>query len=199
MCNTSRMPRITRKRRTTKQKAKTVPSIRKAFDSFHAFLRTPRSEPEVKKKFKELFGKGKLTKDQIANLLKVPAQRGGMAPVEYAMGSPDTALSAVPYVQRGFGFANMNSLTEGSPKEYLGSSPQMGGKRKTKSKQRGGGIASFAASVGAQPFLMSAPPTILQAAAYTATGRTGLASPDPSINPMSFPAPTYIQGGNILK
>lgn len=205
MCNTSRMPRITRKRRTTKQKSKTVPSIRRGFDTFHAFLRTPRSEAEVKKKFKELFGKGKLTKDQVANLLKMSAQRGGMAPLEYAMGSPDTALSAVPYVQRGFGFANMNSLTEGSPKEYLGSTPQMGGKRgktqkqKQKRNQRGGGVASFAASVGAQPFLMSAPPTIFQAAAHTATGQTGLPSPQAWINPLSIQPPTYIQGGNILK
>jgi len=195
------MPRITRKRRVTKQKSKTVPSIRKAFDSFHAFLRTPRSEAEVKKKFKELFGKGKLTKDQVANLMKMPAQRGGMAPLDYALGSPDTALSAVPYVQRGFGFANMNSLTEGSPKEYLGSPPQMGGKRaKTRSRrQKGGGIADFAASVGAQPFLMSAPPTIFQAAAHNATGQIGLPSSHAEINPLSIHHPTYIQGGNILK
>jgi hypothetical protein len=153
----------------------------------------------VRKKFKELFGKGKLSKDQIARMLKMPAQRGGMAPLDYALGSPDTALSAVPYVQRGFGFANMNSLTEGSPKEYLGSTPQMGGKRKGTRRQRGGGVASFAASVGAQPFLMSAPPTILQAAAYNATGQTGLPSSQAWINPLSIQPPTYIQGANILK
>lgn len=205
MCNTSRMPRITRKRRTTKQKSKTVPRIRKDFDALHSFLRTPRSETEVRRKFKELFGKGKLSKDQVAAMLKMPAQRGGMAPLDYAMGSPDAALSAVPYVQRGFGFANMNSLTEGSPKEYLGSTPQMGGKRnkaqtkKQKRNQRGGGIASFAASVGAQPFLMSAPPTIFQAAAHNATGQVGLPSPQAWINPLSIQPPTYIQGGNILK
>ena len=201
MCNTSRMPRITRKRRTNKQKSKTVPRIRKDFDALHSFLRTPRSEAEVRRKFKELFGKGKLTKDQVASMLKMPAQRGGMAPLDYAMGSPDASLSAVPYVQRGFGFANMNSLTEGSPKEYLGSTPQMGGKRgKThKRKQRGGGVASFAASVGAQPFLMSAPPTIFQAAAHTATGQTGLPSSQAWINPLSIQPPAYIQGGNLLK
>jgi hypothetical protein len=201
MCNTCRMPRITRKRKVTQKKSKTVPSIRKAFDSFHSFLRTPRSEADVKKKFKELFGKGKLTKDQVANLLKMPPQKGGMAPLDYSTGPPDARLPTVPYVQRGFGFANQSSLTAYNPKEYLGSTPQMGGKRRgtQKRRQRGGGIADFAASVGAQPFLMSAPPTIFQAAAHTATGQIGLPSSQPSINPLSIHPPTYIQGANILK
>jgi len=115
------------------------------------------------------------------------------------MQTPDKALSAVPYVQRGFGFANVNSLTEGSPKEYLGSTPQMGGKRsKTRSKQKGGGIADFAASVGAQPFLSSAPLTMLQAGARLATGQLGLASPHPEINPMSIQAPSFIHGGKLV-
>lgn len=204
MCDTCRMPRITRKRRVTNQKSKTVPTIRKAFDSFHSFLRTPRSEADVRRKFKELFGKGKLTKDQIANLLKMPAQKGGMAPLDYSVGPPDARLSTVPYVQRGFGFANESSLTAYNPKEYLGSTPQIGGKRRgtQKRRQRGGGIggiADFAASVGAQPFLMSAPPTILQAAAHNSTGQGGLPSSQPWINPLSIHPPTYIQGANILK
>jgi hypothetical protein len=191
------MPRITRKRSATKQKTKSVPTIRRAFDAFHAYLRSPRSEAEVRKKFKELFGKGKLTKDQIANLLKMPAQRGGMAPVDYALGSPDAKLSALPYVQRGFGFANMNSLTEGSPKEYLASTPQMGGKRGTR-RQRGGGIADFAASVNAQPFLSSAPLTALQAGARLATGQIGLPSSHAEINPLSISPPVFIQGAKLV-
>jgi hypothetical protein len=195
------MPRITRKRRNTpKQKSKSVPSIRRAFDAFHAFLRTPRSEADVRKKFKELFGKGKLTKDQIANLQKMPAQRGGMAPLDYAMGSRDTPLSALPYVQRGFGFANMSSLVEGSPKEYLGSTNQMGGKRnKTRSKrQSGGGIADFAASVHAQPFFSSVPLSSLQAAARLSTGQIGLPSSRAEINHLSVTPPTFIQGGRFV-
>jgi hypothetical protein len=195
------MPRITRKRSATKQKTKSVPSIRKAFDSFHAFLRTPRSEAEVRKKFKELFGKGKLTKDQIAKLLTLPAQRGGMAPIDYALGSPDASLSALPYVQRGFGFANMNSLTEGGAKEYLGMTPQMGGggsKKKSRTKQRGGGVADFAASVSAQPFLSSAPMTILQAGARLATGQVGLPSPHAEVNSLSIQPATYIQAAKLV-
>jgi len=200
MYNTSRMPRITRKRTNTKKRgSKSVPTIRRAFDVFHVFLRTSRSEAEVKKKFKELFGKGKLTKDQIANILKMPAQRGGMATLDYAMGSPnDVSLSTVPYVQRGFGFANVNSITAGSPKEYLGSTPQMGGRRKTGKRQRGGGIADYAASIHTQPFLSSAPLSALQAGARLATGQIGLPSSHAEINPLSITPPTFIQGAKLV-
>lgn len=213
MYNTSRMPRITRKKakRSTSVKQKIVPSIRRDFDAFHAFLRVkPRSEAEVRSKFKELFGKGKtLTKDHVASLLKMPQQKqkGGMAPLDYTMGSPDARLSALPYVQRGFGFANMNSLTEGGPKEYLGMTPQMGGgdgspskKRSSRNKQtqRGGGVADFAASVSAQPFLSSAPLTILQAGARLATGQIGLPSPRAEVNPLSIQPATYVQGAKLV-
>ena len=195
------MPRVTRKkvkRSLTKQKSKTVPSIRRDFDSFHAFLRTPRSEADVRKRFNELFGKGKkLTKDQVANLMKMPKQKGGMAPLDYTLGSRDTALSAVPYVQRGFGFANMASIDQYNPKEYLNSPPQMGGRRTKSRRQRGGGVATFAASVGAQPFLMSAPPTILQAAANLSTGQIGLPSSHPEINPLSINPPTFIHRAQL--
>lgn len=199
------MPRITRKRSTAKAAKKTIPSIRKGIDSFYAFLRTSRSESDIAKKFKEIFGK-RLSKDQLLRLLsmKVP-QKGGMAPLDYSLGSPDKALSAVPYVQRGFGFANMNSLTEPNPKEYLGSTPQMGGKRgmqrqrqTLKRRQRGGGVADFAAAVGAQPFFSSAPLTILQAGARLATGQVGLPSSHPEINPMSIHPPNFIHGARTV-
>jgi hypothetical protein len=128
-----------------------------------------------------------------------------MAPLDYSMGSPDKALSAVPYVQRGFGFANMSSLTAPNPKEYLGSTEQMGGKRRqkqrqrqTQKRQRGGGIADFAASVTAQPFLFSAPPTMLQAGARIATGQIGLASPHAEINPLSIHPPNFVQGARMV-
>jgi hypothetical protein len=205
MYNTSRMPRITRKKakRSTSIKQKTVPTIRRDFDAFHAFLRTPRSEVEVRNKFKELFGKGKkLSRDHVATLLKMPTQKGGMAPLDYTLGSPDVRLSALPYVQRGFGFANMNSLTEGGAKEYLGMTPQMGGggggKRKSRTKQRGGGVADFAASVSAQPFLSSAPMTILQAGARLATGQVGLPSPHAEVNSLSIQPATYIQAAKLV-
>jgi len=194
------MPRVTRKRVTATKK--TIPSIRKGFDAFHAFLRTPRSDSEILKKFKEIFGK-RLSKEQLLHLLKMKVpmtQKGGMATLDYSMGSPDKALSAVPYVQRGFGFANMNSLTQPNPKEYLGSTAQMGGKRRkqTQKRQRGGGVASFAASVGAQPFLFSAPPTILQGAARIATGQIGLPSPYAEINPVNIHPPNFVQGAKIV-
>ena len=200
MCNTSRMPRITRKKvKRTLTKQKTIPSIRKGFDAFHAYLRTPRSDSEIAKKFKELFGK-KLSKVQVANVLamKMP-QRGGMAPLDYAMGSPNAHLSAVPYVQRGFGFANMDSLVAGSPKEYLGSTHQMGGKRSSR-KQRGGGgnLADTAAAFSAQPFGMAAPPTIAQAAAYTSTGGNLLPSPNPVINTLSIHPPVFVHGAKLM-
>jgi hypothetical protein len=195
MYNHSRMVRVTRKAKTAK---KTIPSIRKGLESFHAFLRTPRTDKELQKKFKELFGKP-LSKKHLQSVLamKPAPQRGGMAPLDYTMGSPDARLSAVPYVQRGWGFANMNSLVEGSPKEYLGSTPQMGGRR-TRSRQRGGGIADFAASVTAQPFLSSAPMTSLQAAARLSTGQGGLPSPLAEINPLSIHPPTFIHGGKMV-
>jgi hypothetical protein len=199
------MPRITRKKakRSTSTTQKAIPSIRRDFDAFHAFLRVkPRSEAEVRTKFKELFGKGKkLSRDHVATLLKMPPQKGGMAPLDYTMGSPDARLSALPYVQRGFGFANMNSLTEGGAKEYLGMTPQMGGGSKSKSRsrrQRGGGVADFAASVSAQPFLSSAPLTILQAGARLATGQIGLPSSHPEINHLSVQPATYVQGAKLV-
>lgn len=201
MCNTSRMPRVTRKkiRKAANQKTKTVPSIRKSFDAFHAYLRSPRSDSEIAKKFKELFGK-KISKQEVAKVMamKMP-QRGGMAPLDYAMGSPDARLSAVPYVQRGFGFANINSLTEGSPKEYLGSTPQMGGKRSSR-KQRGGGgnPADTAAAFGAQPFGMGAPPSIAQGAAYLSTGGNLLPSPIAEINPLSIKPPVFVHGAKLV-
>ena len=183
------MPRITRKK--TVRIGKVVSSIRKDIESFHKYLLAPRSDAQVKKRFKDIFG-GSLSEKRIKDLLAISPQRGGMAPIDHTTSSPDATLSAVPYVQRGFGFANIDSLTEGSPKEYLGSTLQMGGKKsktrsKTRSKkQRGGSIADFAAAVGAQPFLMSAPPTMFQAAARISTGQVGLPAPQPEINNLSI-------------
>jgi hypothetical protein len=195
------MPRITRKK--TVRIGKVVSSIRKDIESFHKYLLAPRSDAQVKKRFKDIFG-GSLSEKRIKDLLAISPQRGGMGPIDHMMAPPDVPLSAVPYVQRGFGFANIDSLTEGSPKEYLGSTPQMGGKRsepkrsepkrsekrdkrmtRTK-KQRGGSLANFAAAVGAQPFLMSAPPTMFQAAARISTGQVGLPAPQPEINNLSI-------------
>ena len=193
-----RMPRITRKK--TVRIGKVVSSIRKDIESFHKYLLAPRSDAQVKKRFKDIFG-GSLSEKRIKDLLAISPQRGGMAPMDHTISAPDVPLSAVPYVQRGFGFANINSLTEGSPKEYLGSTPQMGGKRGSVSnkrasgsnkgmtrskKQRGGSLANFAAAVGAQPFLMSAPPTMFQAAARISTGQVGLPAPQPEINNLSI-------------
>ena len=184
MLLSSRMPRITRKKPV--RIGKVVSSIRKDIESFHKYLLAPRSDAQVKKRFKDIFG-GSLSEKRIKDLLAISPQRGGMAPIDHTMSSPDATLSAVPYVQRGFGFANVNSLTEQSPKEYLGSTPQMGGKRKTRAKkQRGGSLADFAAAVGSQPFLMSAPPTMLQAAARISTGQVGLPAPQPEINNLSI-------------
>jgi len=189
------MPRITRKK--TVRIGKVVSSIRKDIESFHKYLLAPRSDAQVKKRFKDIFG-GSLSEKRIKDLLAISPQRGGMAPMDYTISAPDVPLSAVPYVQRGFGFANIDSLTEGSPKEYLGSTPQMGGKRGSVSnkrldkritrskKQRGGSLANFAAAVGAQPFLMSAPPTMFQAAARISTGQVGLPAPQPEINNLSI-------------
>ena len=179
-----RMPRVTRKR-SQKEKGKHVPAIRKDIESFHAFLRAPRTDVQVKKRFKELFGTA-LSNARVDALLKMRPQKGGMAPLDYQLRSPEVHMSTVPYVQRGFGFANIDT-TGLSPKEYLGSTPQMGGKRKiqkthNKQRQRGGGIADFAASFSAQPFLSSAPLTTLQAGARLATGQVGLPSSLPEIN-----------------
>ena len=185
-----RMPRVTRKRslkekEKEKEKGKHVSAIRKDIESFHAFLKASRTDVQVKKRFKELFGTA-LSDKRVDALLKMRPQKGGMAPLDYQLRSPEVHMSTVPYVQRGFGFANMDT-TGLSPKEYLGSTPQMGGKRKIqktekRQRQRGGGIADFAASFSAQPFLSSAPLTTLQAGARLATGQVGLPSSLPEIN-----------------
>jgi hypothetical protein len=196
------MPRITRR----KKLERTIPSIRKGIDAFYAFIRTPRPESEILSKFKALFGKSLSKKNLHDMLKKMPpkAQRGGMAPLGYSMGPPDKALTALPYVQRGFGFANMDSAGL-SPKEYLGSTRQMGGTKrlsrqgqKTRQRQRGGGVADFAAAFSAQPFLSSAPMTILQAGARAATGQIGLNSPHPEINPLRIEPAASIHTARLV-
>jgi len=199
------MPRVTKKipKHATKHtKQSTVPNIRRDLELFYTFLRTDRTDAQIKKKFQEIFGM-KLSDKRALELKKGQShaqpktQKGGMAPLDYSMGSPDKSLSAVPYLQRGFGFANMNSLQELSPKEYLGSTPQMGGKRKTR-RQKGGGVADFAASVLAQPFLSSAPMTGLQSAAHLASGQGGLASPLPEVNPIPMSYSGTVFGARLV-
>ena len=178
------MPKFTRKA----EKGHSFPMIRRKLDHVRASAMKKPTPKEFSRLWKKMFGKPlseKMSKEYLDILHKVPnaydtntekevkGQKGGAyaplgAPVGYDMRFPQMATTSVPYLTGGFGFANINSLTEGSPKEYLGTSavpPDTtnkvgGGKRKTR-KQAG----------GSQPFGASIPATIPQAFAMTLVGR----------------------------
>jgi hypothetical protein len=174
------MPKLTRKVR----KGHSFPAIRKKLDHIRE---TAMKKPDVEefcKEWKKMFGKPipkKLAKEYIDIL---HTQRGGFAPVGYEMRLPSGTTSTVPYVQSGFGFANIDSVAEGGPKEYLGSSAVppdatnlVGGKRgKTRKGQSKGQKGGF------QPFGASIPVTNAQALALNVIGRGTLSSPLPEVN-----------------
>ena len=178
------MPKYTRKQ----GKGHSFPMIRKKLDHVRQSAMKKPTTKEFCAVWKKMFGKPlpeKMAKEYLDILHKVPSQSGGAygsggAPVGYEMRLPEGQINTVPYVSSGFGFANMNSLTEGSPKEYLATSAvppdatnKVGGGKKRKTRKQEG---------GSQPFGASIPATISQAFAMTTIGRGLPHSPLPEVN-----------------
>jgi hypothetical protein len=193
------MPKLTRKV-GNKTKGQPFPPIKRKLDALRKKVSENPSVDDFCKLWKELFGSSlnkKLAKEYIEIVNKSqPTQKGGNAPLSYEMRLPSGDIHTVPYVQSGFGFANINSVSAGGPKEYLGTSavpadftnefkPMAGGskkKRMTRSKKRQSGGSVFN-SIPGQPFSMSSPPTSAQVFANIAQGRIGIPnSPLPEVN-----------------
>jgi hypothetical protein len=160
------------------------PEIRKKLDVIRAKALEKTTPEDFCKVWKKMFGKPlpKSLAKEYLDIVRKP-QAGGSAPVGYEMRLPDVQTSTVPYVQSGFGFANIDSVAAGGPKEYLGSSPVppnatnlVGGAKKTRKqrqKQKGG---------SGQPFGASIPITNAQALAMNLLGRGTPTSPLPEVN-----------------
>jgi len=187
------MPIYTRKAKghgTQGSKGHSFPEIRKKLDVIRAKALEKTTPEDFCKVWKKMFGKPlpKSLAKEYLDIVRKP-QAGGSyggsgAPVGYEMRLPDVQTSTVPYVQSGFGFANIDSVAAGGPKEYLGSSPVppnatnlVGGSKKTRKqrqkKQKGG---------SGQPFGASIPVTNAQALAMNLLGRGTPTSPLPEVN-----------------
>jgi len=181
------MPIYTRKAKGHASKGHSFPEIRKKLDVIRAKALEKTTPEEFSKVWKKMFGKPlpKTLAKEYLDIVRKP-QAGGSAPVGYEMRMPDVQTFTVPYVQSGFGFANIDSVAAGGPKEYLGSSAVppnatnlvggAGGAKKTrkhKQKQKGG---------SGQPFGASIPVTNAQAFAMNLLGRGTPTSPLPEVN-----------------
>ena len=172
-------------------KGHSFPEIRKKLDVIRAKALEKTTPEDFSKLWKKMFGKPlpKSLAKEYLDIVRKP-QTGGSAPVGYEMRMPDVQTFTVPYVQSGFGFANIDSVAAGGPKEYLGSSAVppnatnlVGGAGKTgakntrkqrqRQKQKGG---------SGQPFGASIPVTNAQAFAMNLLGRGTPTSPLPEVN-----------------
>jgi len=70
-------------------------------------------------------------------------------------------------------------------------------KQEQKHAQRGGSLGTAFSEFLARPFGMGSPPTMLQDAGHRLSGQTGLASPRPEINTLSFTQPPTVFNASI--
>jgi hypothetical protein len=201
----------------TKSKGMTVPQLRKAFEHIESYARKNDIGP-FRKEWKKTFGKSiseSAAKDYIS-FLKSELQSGGGgvplagAPLDYttrAGSDPSTAANVPPYVQSGFGFANMDSFRLMSGKEDIspripadiGSNAVGGGKRKTrkfKKSQKGGAFPSLSTAVSemmSRPLAMNSPPHVGNDLIIASKAHAGdLSSPRPEVNPLSYTTPPAV-------
>jgi hypothetical protein len=100
--------RQTRKQKQVAKQHKTIPELRKAFESIEAFARTKPSVKEFQARWQRIFGKSisaKAAEEYITFMSKKRHQKGGQAPLNYEMRpgeytTPDGAYQA--YVSKGF-------------------------------------------------------------------------------------------------
>jgi len=140
----------------------------------------------------------------------------------YEMSQPSDPKPSYPaYLSGGFLPPPMDSVaaTCGKPNAFLppaadtGSNawtPMKGGgrrvarvskkhkhKQEQKHAQRGGSLGTAFSEFLARPFGMGSPPTMLQDAGHRLSGQTGLASPRPEINTLSFTQPPTVFNASI--
>jgi hypothetical protein len=148
-------------------------------------------------------------------------QKGGAVTVlspaglGYEMSQPSGPVPSYPaYLSGGFLPPPMDSVaaTCGKPNAFLppaadtGSNawvPMKGGGRrarrvsKKQKKQKGGSLGTALSEFLTRPFGMGSPPTMLQDAGHRLSGQTGLASPRPEINTLSFTQPPTVFNASI--
>ena len=152
-------------------------------------------------------------------------QKGGAvtvlspAALGYEMSQPSgPGVSYPAYLSGGFLPPPMDSVaaTCGKPNAFLppaagtGSNewvPMKGGgrlrrvskkkKSQQKSQQRGGSLGTAFSEFLARPFGMGSPSTMLQDVGHRLSGQTGLASPRPEINTLSFTQPPTVFNASI--
>jgi len=222
------MARKTRK--NGKGKSMTVSKLRKSMEHIDSYVRSKvgkLSDSDMLKAFqkewKKCFGKNvdaTKAREYLALVAKGPkGQKGGAvlvgAPLHYEMAPGGGGPSVPPYVSDGFGFANMDSLSAGGPKDYLnnvtvpagmGSNKvsQEGGRRskgrRTRNKKQRGGalfpsLSTAAAEFFNRPFGTNgthsavpalAPTTSLQDVTMLVKGHNQFSSPLPEINPLPY-------------
>ena len=69
--------------------------------------------------------------------------------------------------------------------------------QKHKQEQKGGSLGTALSEFIARPFGMGSPPTMLQDVGHRLSGQTGLASPRPEINTLSFTQPPTVFNASI--
>lgn len=211
---------FSKEKQKEKSKVMTIPQLRKAFEHMEKF----RDLETFRKEWKKTFGK-EVSKEAAEDYLKfVKAsgsgkQSGGSsplagAPLDYTT-RPGTDLpygSYPQYISGGFGFANMDSLSQQCGKEtqlwpgvpassVTGSNEFMkGGKRNKTRKQKGGSFPSLGTAFSEflqRPFGMSSPPSAAQDLQMLAKGVNTLPSPRPEVNNLPFTQPPTIYNANI--
>jgi hypothetical protein len=206
------MVRKTRKNKSA-SKGMTVPQLRKSFEHIETYARK-NDLGAFRKEWKKTFGKPiteSAAKDYLSFLKTADthSQKGGAqpltgAPLDYSLragSDPSTAANVPPYVQSGFGFANMDSfrlmsglenITPRIPADMGRNDVISGGgkKRKTRKGQKGGALPSLSTAVSefmTRPFTMQSPPSTGNILTMAAKGHTGeFDSPRPENNNLSF-------------
>lgn len=195
----------------------TVPQLRKSFEHIESYAKK-HDISAFRKEWKKTFGKPiseHAAKDYISFLKSNDSQSGGGtplagAPLDYTLragADPSTAAHVPPYVQSGFGFANMDSFRMMSGKEDIspripadmGSNAVGGGKRKTrkfKKSQKGGAFPSVSTAVAemmSRPLAMNSPPHVGNDLIMASKAHAGdLSSPRPEVNPLNFTSPPSV-------
>ncbi len=220
------MVRKTRKASQAKKSSMTIPQLRKSFEHIETYAKK-HDISSFRKEWKRVFGKQiseSAAKDYVSFLKSSSndstSQKGGGqvlsgAPLDYttrAGADPATAAQVPPYVQSGFGFANMDSFRLMSGKEDItpripagmGSNEVKSGggkKRRTRTKkQKGGAFPSLSTAVSemmSRPFTMNSPPNVLNDLTLAAKGNANLlTSPRPENNNLDFTQPPNVYSAN---
>jgi hypothetical protein len=213
---------MVRKTKRVKKGGMTIPQLRRAFEHIEGYAKKNNVEA-FRKEWKKTFGKNiseSAAKDYLTFVKSQAHQSGGGAPLtgaplDYttrAGSDPSTAANVPPYVQGGFGFANMDSFRLMSGKEDitpripagLGSNAVTSGGGKTRKLKRkamkGGAFPSLGTAIAEamqRPLTMNSPPHVGNDLVMMSKGHTGeLTSPRPEINNLDFTVKPGVYSAN---